>query len=59
MAAEWDPGDVLCEETYEWHRQPTAEELYDFGYVVGLDINFAFTNAAGCVKVGYEPQRQA
>ncbi|GLV79387.1 telomere-associated protein Tap [Streptomyces hygroscopicus] len=55
VARGWDPHDVQCEEAYNWFRSPTPEELNDFGHVIGLDINFAFTNAAGRLKVGYGP----
>ncbi|MFJ2751203.1 telomere-associated protein Tap [Streptomyces sp. NPDC087297] len=55
VARGWDPVDVQCEEPFDWFRDPTAQELDDFDYVVGLDTNFAFTNAAGRVRVGYGP----
>ncbi|MEV7243097.1 transcriptional regulator [Streptomyces sp. NPDC093248] len=55
VARGWDPEQVQYEEAYDWFRQPTPEELRDFHYVVGLDINLAFTNAAGKIRIGYGP----
>ncbi|WP_051810149.1 DUF4259 domain-containing protein [Streptomyces sp. NRRL S-378] len=46
---------MQCEEALDWFRHPTDQELDDFEYVVGLDINFAFTHAARGIKVGYGP----
>lgn len=55
IAQGWDPEDVVREEAYDWFRTPTAEERNAFAYVVGLDVNMAFTNAACRLKVGYGP----
>ncbi|MEU1693332.1 hypothetical protein ABZ590_18100 [Streptomyces hirsutus] len=55
MSRDWDPVDVQCEEAFDWFRHPTSQEINDFDHVVGLDINFAFTNAAGRTRVGYGP----
>lgn len=55
VARGWDPADVQCEEALDWFRHPTDLELDDFEYVVGLDVNFAFTHAARGIKVGYGP----
>jgi hypothetical protein len=50
-----DADDVLHEETCNWFRQPSQRERESYRHVVGLDTNFAFTNAAGKLKVGYGP----
>ncbi|WP_156724756.1 telomere-associated protein Tap [Streptomyces apocyni] len=50
-----NPDDVLREEAYNWYRQPARWERETYRHVVALAVNFAFTNAAGKLKIGYGP----
>ncbi|MFB7505448.1 telomere-associated protein Tap [Streptomyces broussonetiae] len=45
------PGEMLCEEAYDWARPLTDEECMQ-PYLVGIDVNMAFAAAANRTVVG-------
>ncbi|MGA6160502.1 telomere-associated protein Tap [Stenotrophomonas sp. NPDC087984] len=47
-----DPRDALDEEAWDWQRALTPDEELTSPYVVGIDINLAFANAANGIPVG-------
>lgn len=49
--------DVMHEDTHDWFRSPTPEEIADCSHVAVVDVNFFLANSASQVKVAYsQPQ---